>query len=465
MKTIKFKIRSGHLKTTALFTDFNIKNQRLFLLPGVKIDPKYWDEKKQTLDDKHPFANKLKEKLKDWKRELEDILDDMVTKGEFINKEIVQEKLDMKFNPKPAPVIVEPLKNDLIAYFDRFIQQNEARVSSSYISILRQTKKHLFNAFKLISKEEMQKWEAIPRKHKKFHPLQSDKTIKFEDVNADFMREFQSYMFSTKFEKNERGVTTDEHHKLNYIDKHNDEVIRLIKRAISEGHVKWFDLKPFVLSPEESNNTYCDFEELAQIYKLKFDNELLTNVKDLFVLNSFLFLRYSDLKKVSKANFVEWTNNGEKTLDFSINQTKTCNPVFFPVDKNAEQILRKYNFNLPQVTDKEFNDAIKIIGEMIPSLHNKIELVYHRGKNEVREQIERYKTLGTHTCRRSGCTNYYNAHFSTKLIMMLSGHKTEEQLLNYVKASVNIEVIREELRAKIPFILQEQEMVVMGTLS
>ena len=50
------------------------------------------------------------------------------------------------------------------------------------------------------------------------------------------------------------------------------------------------------------------------------------------------------------------------------------------------------------------------------------------------KKYPKYELISSHTARRSFCTNAYKDNIPTLAIMAISGHKTEQAFLKYIKA-------------------------------
>ena len=80
------------------------------------------------------------------------------------------------------------------------------------------------------------------------------------------------------------------------------------------------------------------------------------------------------------------------------------------------------------------NRNLKKLGELA-GLHEKVEIERTEGGNMRVQAVPKYKLLATHTARRSFCTNAYLKGLDTLDIMAISGHKTEQNLLRYIKVT------------------------------
>jgi integrase len=107
-----------------------------------------------------------------------------------------------------------------------------------------------------------------------------------------------------------------------------------------------------------------------------------------------------------------------------------------PIDGTVTAILRKYNNQLPQaVSNQKFNDYIKEVSARCESLQGIELLSYVKGGKDIKESVERWKMVSTHTARRSFCSNAYERGTPVNSIMAISGHKTEKAFLAYIKTS------------------------------
>ena len=69
------------------------------------------------------------------------------------------------------------------------------------------------------------------------------------------------------------------------------------------------------------------------------------------------------------------------------------------------------------------------------SIDNEIQIEKIKGGLKVKTSISKHDLIKTHTARRTGITNLYLAGIPTLAIQKLSGHKTEVNLLKYIKVT------------------------------
>ena len=179
---------------------------------------------------------------------------------------------------------------------------------------------------------------------------------------------------------------------------------------------------------EDVDNVYLNETELQQLKDFDFSAvPHLDRVRDWFLLLAWTGSRYSDLEKISKANI----KNGMITY----RQKKTNTAVTIPLHPVVNEILQKYNFDMPElISNQKFNDYIKKAckAAMIDNVESITRTV---GGKLVTETMPKYDLVSSHTCRRSFCTNMYLRGLDTMMIRSISGHKTEKSFLKYIKVS------------------------------
>jgi integrase len=91
-------------------------------------------------------------------------------------------------------------------------------------------------------------------------------------------------------------------------------------------------------------------------------------------------------------------------------------------------ILKKYNGSIPKISGQKFNVYIKDVCKEAGI--NESILVRRSGKHI---RYEKWELVSSHTARRTGLTNMYKAGIPTYRCMMISGHKTEQVFLTYLR--------------------------------
>src|SRR5690606_16524425 len=195
------------------------------------------------------------------------------------------------------------------------------------------------------------------------------------DFNTGFFTQFENFLSVKKSSLDrERGLL-------------NDTIYKYIST-----------LKVFLSWCQDNGNTVHPdaFKQHKSLFKKKAYNEIVVlsedeleqlrnydlshhpsfeRVRDLFCFMCYTGQRFSDIMRFSKADFQD-----NKWVFLS---TKTKKKVVVPfngfIGKGLD-ILEKYNFELPKISNQKFNDYLKDIGELA-EINTPVRIIRFNGKN------------------------------------------------------------------------------------
>ena len=167
-----------------------------------------------------------------------------------------------------------------------------------------------------------------------------------------------------------------------------------------------------VLTREE----VLSLDQIIEIYKTPLGSFHLEKVKDAFVFQCLTGMRYGELKLINKRVI---TASNCIMLKEEKNTAKATRLI--PMSQIAIDILHKYDYRLPLISNQKQNDAIK---EVIQKMGLNHDVEYSRTKGVVQERFVKpfYERISTHTARRSFITIMRNKGIADKTIMSISGH-------------------------------------------
>ena len=206
----------------------------------------------------------------------------------------------------------------------------------------------------------------------------------------------------------------------------------LMHRSYDEGLHSNLAFQSFVKPEEEVDNVYLTEAELEQLFQYKFSesNQMLEKYRDIFLVGCYTGLRWEDYKSIRKADF-DTSPKGRPVL--IIRTAKTGTRVVIPILwKNFKDILDKYDYNLPEVSEQKFNKYIKMA---CLSAGINSPVVITSGKYKRDDPYEKWELVSSHTARRSACTNMFLKGIPTIAIMKISGHKKESTFMKYIKVT------------------------------
>lgn len=410
-----FNLRQPKSKRpTNIYLIVRINQKQAKLSTGVKVYPDQWNIKKQeayiscrlTESDNinNTIANKklleLRNQFEEFKRYLCDNPSKLENCWELLRKYIYKDS-DMRRSKKIN--VIHWLRNAIAN--DKTIKTSGERKGAStmetYLIILKD-----FNNFLLEKDREV---------------------IGFEDINLALIKEYETYLFNKKV-KGERTTATST------VGNKCVQLISIIKRAepynLIDIHESKLDkyTKPKSRQGDENEISLSE-EDINKIHSLKLSGKEEV-VKDVFILQCWTGQRFSDMLSLNKG-IVKNTDNGQI---LEIVQTKRTHRVAIPLFPVALEILKKYDFNLPEISKNTMLRYLKKIG-LKAGLTEEHIVTEDRGGKVTNSIKQRWELIGTHTARRSYISNMLKRGYDSHLLMKITGHTTEEAFKRYVKVS------------------------------
>lgn len=264
---------------------------------------------------------------------------------------------------------------------------------------------------------KMQREYEVTFDYLKKYSEKTGKVIDFKNIDLDFYDGFTQYLQGEKL-------------AVNTIGKKIQTLKIFLNAAKDEGlnHYEGFKSKKFVAMTEDSETIYLNEAELTKLYKHDFSKSPgFDRVRDLFLVGCWTGCRFSDIAQIIPENISGGFIN--------LKQYKTGTKVIIPLHPVVTAILNKYNGRLPEViSNQKFNEALKDIARLAG-----IDELTHKAitKGGVKRSTAhpKYELVTTHTARRSFATNLYISDFPSLSIMAVTGHRTEESFLKYIKVT------------------------------
>lgn len=437
----KIKLKRPKEKESALLTEFSRNGTRFKFYTGKTIQTKNWSSSKQEVLSGEENYNLINKYLETWERELRRIMEELEANQTRLSKELIQTYLDKAFKKDSAPEKEGKMEvDDFITFIDSYIKKNKCQR-------LNQTRKHVIIAFNLITKKHLQEWESLNIKEKSRSELIPDYKLRFEDIDLRFIEKFKEFFYKAKYTVIVNRKQISRNYKINYIDKQIQNLKQLITASIEAKYVQGFTWNSIKSEKNDVDAVYTDFKEIQSIYDKQLDNKTENLVRDKYVLNCFLGMRYSDLNKLEPHFFSKKNIAGKELIVYNGREKKTDNRIEFAVHPIAQRILAKYDYKIPKLSAKEFNLVLKVVA-FKAGLRGLERIREVRGYETIVRDEPKYNLMSSHTGRRSFCTNFYNEGVAIAAIMSISGHKTEQEFRKYIKkSSVRLEIVAEQVFA------------------
>lgn len=250
----------------------------------------------------------------------------------------------------------------------------------------------------------------------------------FLDIDLEFYQQFVDFLRKNRLPTS-KGKKPQTGLSVNTIGK-KIQTLKIFLNAAAEHGInpsQKYKSRNFVTISEESDNIYLTKEELSKLYNFDLsDKPSLDRVRDKFIVASWTGLRYSDLQQITpdkvKGDYIE------------LKQQKTGKKVVIPIHYTVTEILNKYNGKLPKpISNQKYNELLKEAARLAGIDAPFIKTASYNGL-KVEKKYPKYELISSHTARRSFCTNAYKDNIPTLAIMAISGHRTEQAFLKYIKA-------------------------------
>ena len=399
MANIKFMIRdmeSENEQTIYVSSRFG-RNDKLMYATTLKVEPLFWDEKKQRVKNSKYCLNKddINAALTNIESKINLFITDSASKGNPVTKDDLKNLLDVHFGKKIAAA------HDFHSFFEEFIRLCDTRISPHRggQTIDYKTKREYARTYYYIQEYE------------KKRKLRLD----FRNINQSFFNDFVAFLQELELSTNTIW--------------HKTVSLKAVMKAANEqeltDNTKY---KRFKNVSEESQAIAFSENALDVLAHFDFSHSFrLERTRDLFLIGCWTGLRFSDFTRIREENI----KNGMLTIQ----QQKTNEFVTIPLHPVFLRIWEKYKGILPSnISNQKFNDNLKDVCREAGLNEHVLKSITKGGKKQT-TIYEKWQLVSSHTARRSFATNLYKSGFPSISIMQITGHKTESSFLKYIKVT------------------------------
>ncbi|MBA7576609.1 hypothetical protein ES708_18450 [subsurface metagenome] len=179
-------------------------------------------------------------------------------------------------------------------------------------------------------------------------------------------------------------------------------------------------------------------DEVFHLYNFDFsDNKRLERVRDLFCFMTFTLQRWSDAIRFEEKQINVALFEGEKIKEWNFRSYKTGKEITVPFVGDfmgkAYEILEKYDFNLPLISEQRFNSYIKEACK-IAGLDREKAFKRYVGQKEIITSKSLHEYISSHAGRRTGISLLLNVYqMPIHFVRDLSGHSDLKTLDGYIE--------------------------------
>ena len=198
------------------------------------------------------------------------------------------------------------------------------------------------------------------------------------------------------------------------------------------------DLKKFIVRlPEvEKDVIALTSQEYLILENARFENEKHQKQVDIFLISCYTSLSISDLKQINK----EYIDESDFT---TIRRTKNNNDQRIMFIHNAINILEKYNYNLPFISDNKGSELLKEAFKEL-KMNRLVRITNETPQGVVTDEYkELHKVISWHKGRKTAISTMIQNGVPLQVIMEISGHNQESTVKKY--KSVESRVIHDTM--------------------
>jgi site-specific recombinase XerD len=255
-----------------------------------------------------------------------------------------------------------------------------------------------------------------------FREFLCNRIISDRDLNKELLDNFNKWLIDNNYSKNSVW--------------NNAKCLRtLLNRLMEDKIIPKSDLGKMTIKKEETTAVYCTEEEINTLAALDLSlTEGLKRVRDLFVLQCYTGIRYSDLKKFM-ANPKAYVKHTDTISYMDITTVKTFQHIIIPLKPVVKKILEENNYKFGRPCSlQHYNQTLRKLMKYV-GFDDDVVRIRTLGGERTEKVIKKYDLISSHTARRSFATNAYLAGLSSLQIRKITGHTTEESFLHYIRAS------------------------------
>ena len=417
MENVRFKLKSFQTgitptkqKETLISLYFSyvyykyLKNDKKKYIPmvystGLKIKPYQWNNNKYRANDKCYDYENLNDKLDD----IETIVKKLYRTNKNITPEQLKKLLNIKLHPEKVNFSEIQTLNKFIDKFINDIKTGEKKTPKG--TNYKQGTIETYNSFN-------KSFQLFQKKVRKIYD--------FNDITMDFYKSYTSYLSKNEFSPN----TIGKHIKTLKTIMNDAKELKLHSNTE-------YTNKAFKTINNKVENIYLSETEIKKLYYLDLSRQHhLELARDVFLVGCYTAQRFSDYSIINKNNIKKYNN----VKYIELIQKKTNEKVIIPIRAELNNILKKYDYNLPKNYEQKVNKYIKNIGKLA-EINSPTDIETNKGGLQIKKQVPKYELITTHTARRSGATNMYLAGVPALDIMKITGHRTESSFSRYIKAT------------------------------
>ena len=390
-----FYLRWPDKPDSPIYAYVTFNGERLRFSIGLSIATAFWDAETQKVRSTHqrksyPQASAANAYLEQVRGEIGKVLSGLVLQGTRPTPQLLTRHLESFRLPTKGKKVARTGSPFFVA-FQEFQDERKKHVGSGRIAVFTTLKNHL------------EKFEKETRR-----------PLSFDTLTPERYEEFLEYLY-----KQELTPATA---------RKNVKALRcFLKHANERGtaNIVYTKFKlPKETTPEIIALTEAELQAVSEVDLS--DNQRLAHARDLFLIQCYTGLRFSDAISLTPENID--LEGGFIRLTVQ----KTEEPLRIPITEPLRKILLAYERTPPRITNQEMNRSIKNVA-FLAKLYEPVRLTIYEGRTRKEETVQKWRAITSHTGRKTFCTLSLLRGALPETVMRVSGHADYKSFKRYIE--------------------------------
>lgn len=397
------------------------RDHRFHCKTGMNVYPKQWDFDKQRMKSMAAGSQKFNQRLTDLMQNVDDYYNELLKLDEKPTFEQVRDLIQEYVSTNTKPRLKEPGKTFFEVY-DVFLARKEKELHHRTIQKFRSSKKLL---------------EAFTAKYYKRY-------FDFEKIDVNFIDEYKSYLQYEAY--NQKMKVEDKKKRKGFRDDTTAKYIENLKNFLKWSYERGFHTNTIFqhsqFRAKRNNNmdiVTMTIHELKKFYEFDLSEfPSLERVRDVFCFGAFTGQRWSDVTAFRKEDL-----HGDTWIFESYKTGKETIIPLVGYSAPAMDILKKYNYELPVISNQKFNDFVKDAAAKA-ELTRMVEINRSQGIKKLSYTKPLHEVISSHMARRTAVSILLNVYrLPVNQVMEITGHSDYKTLKRYIDRD------RESLRSNL----------------
>jgi integrase len=399
--SVGYYIQRPNSNKSILLLNVSYEGIKIMMSSGLSVKPADWDKENQKVKKSDPEAAAKNEYFNNLKHHVLNTYYSYKRSGAYITKDEMKVRIKEFIIPANKAKETYSKKKSVTEWYEQF---NNERMFSGVVKP-KTTERHKTSV-----------------NHLKAFEVFISKKIDFNDLDERFALNLHKYLTQNKEMVNNSALTVFKSFRvfLNWASDRglpvNPKTTKSFNKVLRSYKVK-----------SSSDSVALTKEEVKTLYDMDLTkNKRLEKTRDIFIIQCYTSLRFSDVSKLTSENF-----DMKRNL-IILDTVKTEDSLLLPIHDDIKPILEKYHYTIPSISNQKYNEYLKELCKQA-GINDPVKYPEYYGKKRKDVIKLKYEMVSSHTGRRTMITNALLSGMLPEEVMKFSGHRNRQSFDSYVK--------------------------------